>query len=526
MGQKGETGPAGQEEGGGGPETPLDRGTRGVRSSLARHGSAARNGYVKVIRKKTILWIVGGAALALFALALVVLLFGAKALKPRIEAAASQALHMDVHVRGRARLSFFPALGVSVANITVQNGGSVVATIATVKIGLKLLPLMTGRVRISSLKLLKPVVSIVRQKDGRLNIETERGKPSGGRLTLSQFAVSQGSLLYADLRSGGKAEWEGVEIAVKGLSAGTAPGGDLLKNLSLRVDFKCRTIKSGNYVLAGLAINAVAGEGVIDVRHTGQDILGGTGSGTLHADFNTTVPQFRLILAVNRLKIQDLLQASPNAKSMEGLADVSADLTGTGRTVLEIRRSLNGQVSLSGENIALKGLDIDGLISAIISSRRFNLVDVGAFFLAGPLGPVLTRSYHFADLLNESRGGKSAIAKLVSVWRFSHGLAEAVDVAMATKERRLAMKGGVNLADERFENAVVAVVDEQGCAVAIQKVHGPFGQPEIGNLSVLTSFTSPLAHLARSVAKLFDNKPCAVFYAGSVAPPPKPKKRP
>jgi hypothetical protein len=481
---------------------------------------------MKVIRKKTILWIGGGAALALFVLALVILQFGAKALKPRIEAAASQALHMDVHVRGRARLSLFPAFGVSVADITFQNGGADVATIAEVKIGLKLLPLMTGRVRISSLKLLKPVVTIVRQKDGTLNIETERGIPSGGRLTLRELAVSQGSLLYADLRSGEKAEWEGVDIAVKGLSAGGTPGADPWKTLSLICDFKCRAIKSGDYVLADLSIKAEAGRGVLDVRQAGRDVLGGTGSGTLHADFNGTEPQFRIILAVNRLKIQDLLRASPNAKSVEGLAELSADLTATGRTVLEIKRSLNGQVSLSGENIALNGLDIDGLISAIISSRRFNLVDVGAFFLAGPLGPVLTRSYHFADLLNESRGGKSAIAKLVSVWRFSHGLAEAVDVAMATKERRLAMKGGVNLVDERFENAVVAVVDEQGCAVAIQKVHGPFGQPEIGNLSVLTSFSSPLAHLAKSVTKLFDNKPCAVFYAGSVAPPPKPKKRP
>jgi uncharacterized protein involved in outer membrane biogenesis len=479
-----------------------------------------------VIRKKTISRIGGGAALAFFVLALVTLLFGARALKPRIEAAASRALHMDVHVRGRAKLSFFPAFGASVADVTVQNGGADVATIANVEIGLKLLPLMTGRVRISRLKLVNPVVSIVRQKDGKLNIETERGKPSGRRLTLREIAVSRGRLLYADLRSGGNAEWEGVDITVNDLSSGGAPGGDLLKTLSFTCDFKCRAIKSGNYALAELAIRATAGGGVLDISHAGRDVLGGTGSGSLHADFSGTEPQFRIILAVDRIKIQDLLQASPNAKSVEGLADLSADLTATGRTALAVKRSLNGQVSLSGENIALNGLDIDGLISAIIRSRRFNLVDVGAFFLAGPLGPALTRSYHFADLLSESHGGKSAIAKLVSVWRLSHGLAEAVDVAMATKERRLTMKGGVNLVDERFEDAVVAVVDEHGCAIAFQKVHGPFSRPEIGHMSVLSSFTSPIANLAKSVAKLFVHKPCEVFYAGSVAPPPQPKKMP
>jgi uncharacterized protein involved in outer membrane biogenesis len=445
-----------------------------------------------VIRKKTILWTGGGVVLAFFVLALVVLLFGAGALKPRIEAAASRALHMDVRVRGRAGFSFLPAFGASVADVTVQNGGVAVATIAKVKIGLKLLPLMTGQVRISRLKLVNPVVSIVRQKDGKLNIETERGKPSGRGLTLTEIAVSRGRLLYADLRSGGNVEWEGIDITVKGLSVGGTPGGDPWKTLSFACDFKCGAIKSGDYVLADLAIRATAGRGILDIRHAGRDVLGGTGSGTFHADFTGTAPRFRIIVAVNQLKIQDLLRASPNAKSMEGLADLSADLTATGRTVLEVKRSLDGQVSLSGENIALNGLDIDDLISAIIRSRRFNLVDVGAFFLAGPLGPVLTRSYHFADLLGESHGGKSAIAKLVSVWRLSHGLAEAVDVAMATQERRVAMKGGVNLVS----------------------------QPEIGDLSVLKSFTGPVTNLMKSVAKLFDRGPCEVFYAGSVATPP------
>ena len=146
-------------------------------------------------------------------------------------------------------------------------------------------------------------------------------------------------------------------------------------------------------------------------------------------------------------------------------------------------------------------------------------MDVGAFFLAGPLGPALTRSYRFADLFKESQGGKGVIAKLVSVWKVENGVAEAVDVAMATKKRRIAMKGGLNFNDNRFEDVVVAVVDQHGCAVLTQKVRGPFNRPEIGNINVLKSLTSPVANLLRSAGKLFSNKPCEVFYSGSVAPP-------
>ena len=360
-----------------------------------------------VNRKKKAFWIAGGVCLAVIALIIT---------RPSFRRQTSQIPDRSVGVecpgngspcRRGERLPI-PVLGASLADVTVKNGGADVATVAHMKVGLKLLPLFRGKVKISRLELVKPVVSIVRQKDGTLNIKTRKGKPSGKRVALKKLVISGGSLLYTDLRSGGKTELEGIDITVRDLSAGGTPGGDPLKTLSFTGDFRCRAIKAGNFTLTDLEMKAVGGRGVFDVRHAGDAVLGGTGSGTLHADFTGTEPYFRIIVAVSRLKIQDLLQESPNAKGMEGLADLSADLTARGTTALEVKRSLSGQVSLSGENIVLNGLDIDDLISSLQRSRRFNLVDVGAFFLAGPLGPVLTRAYRFADLYKESQGGKGS----------------------------------------------------------------------------------------------------------------------
>jgi len=470
-------------------------------------------------KKKKVLWITRGGGLAVVVLIILVLIFGAKPLKSRAEAIASRALGMDVRIQGRVSVSLFPAFGASLADVTVKNGGADVATVAHMKVGLKRLPLIVGKVRISRLELVKPAVFIVRQKDGALNIETRRGNPSGKRVALSMLAISEGSLLYTDLRSGGKTEWEGVDITIKRLSAGGTPGGDPLNTLSLSGDMRCRAIRAGDFTLTDVALKAAGGKGVIDISHASKDVLGGSGSGTLHADFSGAEPQFRIVFAVSRLKIQDLLQGSPNSKSVEGLADLSADLTAKGKTGLEVKRSLSGQASLSGENILLNDMDLDDLISSLQRSRRFSLVDVGAFFLAGPLGPVLSRGYRFADLYKESRGGNGIIAKLVSVWKVGNGVAEAVDVAMATKERRIAMKGGLNFIDNRFEDAVVAVLDEQGCAVLTQKVHGSFSSPTISKINMLRSLTRPVTNLVKSALKLFDSGPCDVFYSGSVAPP-------
>lgn len=470
-------------------------------------------------RKRKVLWIAGGAILAVIVLIILALLFGTNAIKSRIEATASRTLGMDVHSRGGVSVSFFPVFGASLADVTVKNGGADVATMANMKIELKLLPFIKRRFETSRLELVKPVISIVRQKNGKLNIETQGGEPSGNLVTVKKLIISQGSLLFTDLKSGGKIELEGVDITAGNLSAGGTPGGDPLKTISFTDDIRCRTIRAGNLTLTDLEMKVVGENGVCDVSHARMRVFGGTGSGTLHADFTGPEPHFRIIFAVSRLKIEELLQESPNAKSMEGLADLSADLTASGKTAVEVKRSLSGQVSLNGENITLNSMDIDGLISSLQRSRRFNLVDVGSFFLAGPLGPVLTRGYHFADLYKESHGGKGVIAKLVSVWKVGDGVAEAVDVAMATKKRRIAMKGGLNFIDNRFEDAIVAVLDQRGCAVFTQRIHGPFSRPEIGKINILRSLTSPVTSLLRIAKKLFESGPCDVFYSGSVAPP-------
>jgi AsmA protein len=475
-------------------------------------------------RKRKALVIAGAGILAVIILIILGLLFGPKTLRSRIEATASRDLRMDVHIRGDVSVSVFPVLGASLADIRVTNGGTEVATVAKAKVGLKLLPLVTGRVRISRLDLVKPVMTIVRQKNGKLNIETQGGRSSGNPVSLQKLAVSQGSLLFMNLESGGGIVLEGVDISAGSLSAGGTPGGSRLKTLSFSGDIRCRTIRAETLVMTDLVTSVAGVNGVFDIRDARMNVFGGPANGTLHADFTGAEPQYRILLAVKQLKIEQLLQESPNAKNMEGLADLSADLSARGKTVVEVKRSLSGQASLNGENIALNGMDIDDVISSLIRSGRFSLVDVGAFFLTGPLGPALTRGYRFADLFKDSRGGNSVIAKLVSVWKVDKGVAEAVDVAMATKKRRIAMKGGLNFTDNRFEDAVVAVVDQHGCAILTQKVRGPFGRPDIGNINVLRSLTSPVTNLFRSAVKLFSNKPCEVFYAGSVGPPEENKR--
>ena len=116
---------------------------------------------------------------------------------------------------------------------------------------------------------------------------------------------------------------------------------------------------------------------------------------------------------------------------------------------------------------------------------------MGALFFAGPLGLAVTKGFNFAGIFQGS-GGSSQIRTLVSEWRIEHGVAQAKDVAMATKENRIALKGELDLVNKRFKEVTVAWIDAQGCAMAQQKIRGPFDRPEVEKPSAWYSKTLPI----------------------------------
>jgi hypothetical protein len=134
------------------------------------------------------------------------------------------------------------------------------------------------------------------------------------------------------------------------------------------------------------------------------------------------------------------------------------------------------------------------------------------------LGLVVTKGYNFASNL-QGPGGSSEIRTLVSDWNVKHGVAQAQDVALATKEHRLALQGGLDFATERFDAVTVALIDAKGCTKVRQKITGSFQTPVVEKPSFFTSLTGPAMKLIKKGLALLPGGECEVFYSGSVAPP-------
>jgi len=469
---------------------------------------------------KTILFAIGGIIGLLILVAAAVLFFvDINAYKPRLEAAASGALGMEVRVGGRLGIGFFPGLHVTLEDVHVRNRGADLASAMEARLGINLLPLLHKEVRIGKIALKHPRISIERDSDGTFNFETPEA--AGGTLPvldLAKLALSDATLVYTDKQSGEGFEAGGCKLDVRRLrlSAGESP--EPMKNLSFTAELACGEIRTKDFAVSDVKFSAAGKDGVFDLKPVTMRVFGAQGSGSIRADFSGAVPLYHVRYSLPQFRIEEFFKTlSPN-KVAEGSMDFSANLSMQGKTVNEMKQTADGDISLRGENLIFKGNDLDREFARFESSQNFNLVDVGAFFFAGPVGLAVTKGYNFASIFQGS-GGRSEIRQLVSEWKVVRGVAQAQDVAMATNENRIALRGGLDFVNERFDDVTVALIDAKGCAKVRQTIRGPFRKPVVEKPNVLMSLAGPALRLLKKGRDLFPGGECEVFYAGSVAPP-------
>jgi len=468
---------------------------------------------------KIILFAVSGlVGLLVFVTVALRLLVDTNAHKRRLEATVSEALGMEVRVGGHLGISFFPGLLVTLEDVTIRNRGADVASAKEAGLGIDLLPLLQKEVRIRKIALKYPRISIERDLDGKFNFE--KSEAAGGTfpaLDLANVSLSDGTLLYADKQSGDGFEAGDCSLDVHRLRLSGGKSSELIKNLSFTAKLACGEIRKNNFTVSDLKFSADGKNGVFDLKPV-MRLFGGEGSGSIQADFSGAVPLYYVRYSLPQFRIEEFFKTLSPQTLAEGPMDFSTNLSMQGKTVNEMRETMEGQISLRGENLTLNGSDLDQELSRFESSQNFNLVDVGAFFFAGPLGLVVTKGYNFASIFQGS-GTSSEIRTLVSDWKVERGVAQAQDVAMATNKNRIALRGGLDFVNEQFNDVTMALIDANGCAKVRQKIRGSFQKPKVEKPSILKSLTGPALNLLKKGRALFPGGECEVFYAGSVAPP-------
>ena len=458
-----------------------------------------------------------GAVLLLAALAIFIFV-DADAYKPRVESALSDAFAMNVTVEGRMGISFAPQLRFTLSSVRVINQGTELAFVKEADIAIELLPLLQREIRYGNITLEGTRVSIIRDRDGRYNYQRPLGANQAFRaLHLPKVTFADLIVVYADKQSGGGFESSSCKGA---LAEMRHPGGaPLLRRLSLQGEFACAGVRGKNKAITDLKFSVKATDGVYDFTPINMRALGGSGSGTMHMDRSVEIPVYKISYTLKKFHIEEFFKAQPSGKSVTGLMDFSTTLSAQGLTRVAMRQSAHGEMTLSGTNLVLKGMDLDAELVKFESSQNINLIDVSALLFAGPVGLAVSKGYDFSGI-GVKTNASTEIRTVVSRWKVEKGVAHAVDVALATTANRLALHGGLDFVTDEYRDVTIALLDASGCAKAQQKITGAFSKPITDQSGVLVPI-GPILKLLNKAKTLISGPgaTCAVFYSGSVAAP-------
>ena len=151
-----------------------------------------------------------------------------------------------------------------------------------------------------------------------------------------------------------------------------------------------------------------------------------------------------------KFRVDELLKPPASGKSVSGLLNFSANLSMRGTTQLAMRQSAQGDMSLSGASLTLKGNDLDQQLQKFALSQSLNLLDVSALLFVGPISLVVSKGVELSALTKQSTASTS-IRNLISRWKVEKGVARAIDVALTTNENRVAVHGDLDFVHNQYQ---------------------------------------------------------------------------
>jgi uncharacterized protein involved in outer membrane biogenesis len=438
----------------------------------------------------------------------------------RIERAVSRAAGMELKIDGPVRIGLLPAPELRMEDLHMRNGNAEWISASGVVLQIRIRPLLRGRVEVASVDLLEPNLQLKRDSDGAYNfIPADRPDAGdGGSFGIRRFRVRDAALTFTDEASGEwiaaeSCDWMGQDLEWR--PAQSPPEWNLPDFLG---HLNCRKVTYDVLEVTELQARV----SVQDQRLEVGEVTGRLFDGQLHAELASELsgpsPVHALELELADFRVERYIDTFQEEKGAEGSLTFTAKLNFSGTTPTEMVASLAGQSELSGTELLLHGWDLDDQLTRYESTQRFNLVDMAAFFVAGPIGLAVTRGYGFASLFR-ANDEQTNIQELFSKWAVENGTARARDVALSTAENRLALAGGLNFVTMRFEDLRVAVIDTRGCAVVEQRVQGEFRDPMIEPPNFLVTLAGPLIDIVKRGIDLFTESDCDPFYTGRVEQP-------
>ncbi len=282
-----------------------------------------------------------------------------------------------------------------------------------------------------------------------------------------------------------------------------------LKDLVGRFNLKIGEIKTKYYNFKKVVYSIATENKKFTIVPENDSILGVKAEGKLIASPYELPPAYSLDYTLKQFSVGQMFVNFLEDSVLSGRADFYMNLNFKGHNEAEILESLDGRIRMRGNNLTLYGADLDKFIDGYRKTQSLNLLDVGLTIYAGPIGLFTTKKAGFARVKVTNRKKKSSIDRMISDWKIIGDSLIIDDVALRTKQNRLALKGWYSYSSDSLDFKI-GLLNAKGCSDFKQGFSGPSTKPVMDN--------SGLFNLQPQKKT---EKECKVFYKGKLDHPVK-----
>lgn len=240
-------------------------------------------------------------------------------------------------------------------------------------------------------------------------------------------------------------------------------------------------------------------------------------SGQLFIDLSGKELAYHLFYQAEDAKLDYFMDKYYKKRFMQGNIDYILDLSSTGTDFKKAKENLHGSIQIKGESLDMYGVDVDDILKRYERSQNFNLTDVGAVLIAGPVGLAVTKGSDFVSLatINLDSSHQTHIQELMANWKIEKQQLLTEDVAFSTALNRIAFNGSINLANDSIPGLTIAVVDRNGCSLMDQKLYGKTNKLQTGKINITKTLLGSVINFVNAVV----GKNCKPVYSGGVKAP-------
>ncbi|MDH5183584.1 MAG: AsmA family protein [Gammaproteobacteria bacterium] len=460
------------------------------------------------------------------AIGIVVFTFDLNRYRAQVEQELQQALGADIKIEGDLNLSLQLTSVIEIEGLKIQDRGADIASIKKASLSFPLLSLLQGDVQLDKITIKQGTFRLLpdhwpfpNDKLGPPPASSD-GSPVWKHIPGSVYEVIQSNISYEHEDSPRHIVINDLNMTISAtkMHLPTA-NGNSFTNTTFHGQLQAARISTIWVELDKVSSTISYDNHLLELTGISSRLFQGEGHGDFFVRLDTEKTNYQLNLKLEEMEAAVSLSRLANEGLIKGTLSLYADLSWQGNNSKEILNSLHGDINLSGEELLLKNINLDKTINNFNQTQRFNLVDLGAYFFIGPMGTLATKGYSFAKITTSSDTQSSIIKQLVSDWKLKNGIATAEDVALTTRQNRLALQGKLDIPNSLFQQMVFALVDRNGCAILSQRISGSLENPNIEPPKILTTLTAPVRDVMSAPKKLLSPKRCTAFYSGRLTHP-------